>query len=116
MKEIQYIQQPTEYLCGQACVAMIANVSVDDVILVMNNDKATGKKDIERALEHYGIRQAKTMTKADNSTPLPPVCILKVLLPLQMNCIVKPKSSHIWNCMQTNTGRCLWFFFEQQSF
>ena len=29
MKEIQYIQQPTEYLCGQACVAMIANVSVE---------------------------------------------------------------------------------------
>ena len=82
MKEIQYIKQPTEYLCGQACVAMIAGVSVEDVIRVMNNnDKSTGKKDIERALEHYGIRQAKTMTKADNRTPLPPVCILKVLLP-----------------------------------
>ena len=81
MKEIQYIRQPNQYLCGQACVAMIAGVSVDEVIRVMNNDKATGKKDIEKALEHYGIRQAKTMTKADNSTPLPPVCILKVLLP-----------------------------------
>ena len=81
MKDIHYIQQPTEYLCGQACVAMIANVSVDDVIRVMNNDQATGKKDIERALDHYGIRQAKTMTKADNDTPLPSVCILKVLLP-----------------------------------
>ena len=81
MKEIHYIQQPTEYLCGQACVAMIANVSVDDVIRVMNNDQATGKKDIERALDHYGIRQAKTMTKVDNDTPLPLVCILKVLLP-----------------------------------
>ena len=81
MKEIHYIQQPTEYLCGQACVAMIANISVDDVIRVMNNDQATGKKDIERALDHYGIRQAKTMTKVDNDTPLPPVCILKVLLP-----------------------------------
>ena len=81
VKEIHYIQQPTEYLCGQACVAMIANVSVEDVIRVMNNDQATGKKDIERALDHYGIRQAKTMTKADNDTPLPPVCILKVLLP-----------------------------------
>ena len=81
MKEIKYIQQPTEYLCGQACVAMIAGVSVDDVIRVMNNDQATGKKDIERALDHYGIRQAKTMAKADNNTPLPPVCILKVLLP-----------------------------------
>ena len=81
MKEIQFIQQPTEYLCGQACVAMIADVSVDDVIRVMNNDQAPGKKDIERALDHYGIRQAKTMTKADNDTPLPPVCLLKVYLP-----------------------------------
>lgn len=81
MREIKYIKQPTEYLCGQACVAMIANVSVDDVIKVMNNDKGTGKKDIAKALEHYGITQAKTMTKADNSTSLPSVCILKVLLP-----------------------------------
>ena len=81
MKEIHYIQQPTEYLCGQACVAMIAGVSVDEVIRVMDNDQATGKKDIERALDYYGIKQAKTMTRADNSTPLPPVCILKVLLP-----------------------------------
>ena len=46
MKEIQYIAQPTEYLCGQACVAMIAGVSVDEVIRVMNNDQSTGKKDI----------------------------------------------------------------------
>ena len=68
MKDIRFIQQPTEYLCRQACVAMIANVSVDDVIRVMNNDQATGKKDIERALDHYGIRQAKTMKKADNDT------------------------------------------------
>jgi hypothetical protein len=44
MKEIRFISQPAEYLCGQACVAMIANVSVDEVIRVMNNDKATGKK------------------------------------------------------------------------
>ena len=60
---------------------MIANVSVDEVIRVMNNNQSTGKKEIEKALAYYGIRQAKTMTKADNSTPLPPVCILKVLLP-----------------------------------
>jgi len=73
VKEIHYIKQPTEYLCGQACVAMIANVSVDEVIRIMKHDHATGKKDIEKALEHYGIKQAKTMTKADNNTPLPPV-------------------------------------------
>ena len=66
VKEIRYVQQPAESLCGQACVAMIADVSVDEVIRAMDNDQATGKKDIERALAHYGIQQAKTMTKADN--------------------------------------------------
>ena len=81
MKEIRYIKQPTEYLCGQACVAMIADVSINEVIRVMNNDKSTGKKDIERALDYFGIAQAKTMTKADKDTPLPAACILKVLLP-----------------------------------
>lgn len=81
MKEINYIKQPTDYLCGQACVAMLAGVTVEEVIAVMQNDKGTGKKDIERALNHYGIKQAKTMTKADNASVLPKVCILKVLLP-----------------------------------
>ncbi len=81
MKEIKYIKQPTEYLCGQACVAMLAGVVVEEVVSVMENDKGTGKKDIEKALKYYGISQAKTMTKADNHSVLPKVCILKVLLP-----------------------------------
>ena len=75
------MKQPTGYLCGQACVAMLANVSVDEVIKLMNNDKGTSKKEIADALKHYGIKQAKTMTKADNKTPLPDTCILKLLLP-----------------------------------
>ena len=49
---IQYIKQPTEYLCGQACVAMLANVSVDEVIKVINNDKGTGKKNLQ---PHWSI-------------------------------------------------------------
>lgn len=81
MKKINYIKQPTDYLCGQACVAMLAGVTVEEVVSVMKNDKGTGKKDIEKALNYYGISQAKTMTKADNSSVLPKVCILKVLLP-----------------------------------
>lgn len=81
MKKINYIKQPTDYLCGQACVAMLAGVTVEEVVSVMKNDKGTGKKDIEKALNYYGISQAKTLTKADNSSVLPKVCILKVLLP-----------------------------------
>lgn len=81
IRTIKYIKQPTEYLCGQACVAMLADVTIEEVVSVMQTDKGTGKKDIEKALSFYGISQAKTMTKADNSSVLPKVCILKVLLP-----------------------------------
>ena len=81
MRKINYIKQPTDYLCGQTCVAMLSGVTVADVVSVMKNDKGTGKKDIEKALNYYGISQAKTMTRADNSSVLPKVCILKVLLP-----------------------------------
>ncbi len=81
MKKINYIKQPTEFLCGQACVAMLAGVTVEEVVSVMQNDKGTGKKDIEKALNYYGIEQAKTMKKADNFSVLPKACILKVLLP-----------------------------------
>ena len=28
MKKINYIKQPTDYLCGQACVAKLADVTV----------------------------------------------------------------------------------------
>ena len=57
MKTIDYIKQPTEYLCGQACVAMLAGVTVEEVVSVMKNNKGTGKKDIENALNYYGIQK-----------------------------------------------------------
>ncbi len=47
LKKITYIKQPTEYLCGQTCVAMLAGVTVGEVVAVMKNDKGAGKKDIE---------------------------------------------------------------------
>lgn len=41
MKKIDYIKQPTEYLCGQACVAMLVGATVEEVVAVMKNDKGT---------------------------------------------------------------------------
>ena len=79
--EIKYLKQPTEYLCGQACVAMVAGVTVDDVINILQNDKGTSKKELSTALTHYGISHAKTMVKVDANTILPEKCLLKLLLP-----------------------------------
>ena len=59
MREISYIKQPTEYLCGQTCVAMIANASVDDVIRVMGTDKGTGKRTLKKLWLIMGLCRQK---------------------------------------------------------
>jgi len=79
---INYIKQPTEYLCGQAVVAMLADVSVEEIIFVMQNDKGTATAEIRNALKYYGL---KTVTNArlkyTDETRLPECCILSLKLP-----------------------------------
>lgn len=36
MKEIRYVKQPNAYWCGQACVAMLAGVPVEEVVSILS--------------------------------------------------------------------------------
>ncbi len=79
---IRYLKQSTGYLCGQAVIAMLAGVSVDEVINVMQNDKGTPTNLMSDALHYYGLQTAtKTRIKYITGTPLPDCCILSLLLP-----------------------------------
>ena len=79
---IEYIKEPTGYLCGQSVVAMLAGVSVDEVIEVMETDKGTDTPTIRDALKWYGLKTAtKARLKYNPGTALPECCILSVLLP-----------------------------------
>jgi len=79
---IRYIKQPTGYLCGQAVIAMLADVTVDGVIAVMQNDKGTSTPMMREALRYYGIQTAtKARLKYTENAVLPDCCILSVKLP-----------------------------------
>ena len=54
IESINFIKQPTEYLCGQAVIAMLAKVSVDEVISVMQNDKGTSTQELRDVLKGMG--------------------------------------------------------------
>jgi len=77
---IRFLEQPTEYLCGQAVIAMLAGVSVDEVIGIMQNDKGTSTPLMRAALKHYGIKTAKRIPYAEG-VALPECCILSLKLP-----------------------------------
>ncbi len=78
---ISYIKEPTGSLCGQTCVAMLAGVSVDDVIDVMGTHEGTVKQDLKKALDYYGIAYAPKSTKFNADTSLPELCIIRMKLP-----------------------------------
>jgi hypothetical protein len=79
--KITYIKEPTGYLCGQSCVAMLAEVSVDEVIGIIGTDKGTNKQDLKKALDYYGISYAPKSTKYDSTVPLPNLCVIRMKLP-----------------------------------
>ena len=78
---INYVKEPTGYLCGQSCVAMLASASVDEVIDIMGTDKGTNLEHIKTALEYYGIKHEKSLTKYKEGITLPNICILELQLP-----------------------------------
>jgi RimJ/RimL family protein N-acetyltransferase len=78
---IQYIKEPTGFLCGQSVVAMLANVTVNEVIQVMQTDKGTSLQNIKEALLYYGIKDSKSRIKYTLDTVLPDLCILSLQLP-----------------------------------
>lgn len=52
---MELIMQPTCFTYGQACIAMIAGKSVDEVIKDMKTDKATSIGQLIELLDFYGL-------------------------------------------------------------
>lgn len=72
-------KQPTDFTCGQTCVAFIVGVSVDEVIAVMGKSGLTGGTDLKRALKAYNVPHGDRLVRITNKTQKPDYCIVKVL-------------------------------------
>lgn len=55
---MELMMQPNFSTCGQACIAMIAGKSVEEVIKDMKTDGATSIGQLIEILDVYGIRHA----------------------------------------------------------
>jgi hypothetical protein len=64
-----------EGLCGQACVAMLAEVPIEEVITLMKTKTSLSK--VMEALDYYGIRYSDKMVyKLKKDQKLPKCCII----------------------------------------
>lgn len=68
---MELIMQPTFSTCGQACIAMIAGKSVEEVIKDMKTDGAASIGQLIEILDFYGIKHAEKNKRISKKNPVP---------------------------------------------
>jgi len=76
---IKHLQQ-SEFSnqCGQACVAMILNVSIERAVELIQKKGSTQTKDIARVLNQNGFDCDLRLTRISKKHQIPDFCILKI--------------------------------------
>jgi len=76
---MKLIRQPEgSSLCGQACVATIAGVSLAESIAAFGTKGKTGTKQVVKALQSLGIKCGDRLVKLTKENRKPHVCIVKL--------------------------------------
>ncbi len=81
MNKPTYIKEPTPLQCGQAVLAMLASVSVNDIVTLLNNERETTLKEMFFTLDYYGIKYDKNRKEVKNKQGLPKIAILSLETP-----------------------------------
>ncbi len=72
---IELVAQTKKGLCGQATVAMISGVSIEEVINLMDSQSSMSK--VIEALDYFGIAHSSKMVyRVKENTKLPKCCIV----------------------------------------
>ena len=75
----QLFQPGGSKLCGQTCVAMIADVSIEKAIELVGHGHRTRTKEIVKALRKAGVECKGGLVKISSKNRLPETCLVNVL-------------------------------------
>ncbi len=73
--------EPTPLQCGQAVIAMLADVSVKEVIDIVGTDRETNLKDMKNALNAFKIGYNPERKEISDKNKLPEIAILSLQTP-----------------------------------
>ena len=78
---IQYIHEPTELQCGQAVLAMVTGLTVEQVCRELGNDRETNLRDMKSFLRSHGVWVAEERIQVMRKEELPAFCLLSLETP-----------------------------------
>lgn len=80
-ENIKHIYEPNPLACGQAVLAMLTGVCVEEIINQVGTSKETKLKDMFSCLEYYGIKYNAQRVAVQEKKELPETCILSLETP-----------------------------------
>lgn len=79
---ISYVSQPNHLMCGQACIAMLTGIDIEDVAKVMGTRGSTSIGQIIAALDYYNIKHGEKNIRLSKKNPhYSEISILTVHMP-----------------------------------
>ena len=76
-----HIFEPTPLQCGQAVIAMLADVSVKEVISIVGTERETTLKDMKNALNAFKIGFNPERKEISDKNKLPEIAMLSLQTP-----------------------------------
>lgn len=81
MKNIEYIHEPTDLQCGQAVLAMVTGIPVEEVCRILGNDRETTLREMKDFFRSRGIGIADERIPVSEKSQLPELCLLSLETP-----------------------------------
>ncbi len=81
VENVKHIYEPNPLACGQAVLAMLSGVSVEEIFKLVNTEKETTLKDMMLALKALGISFKEQRVEVKNKEDLPRVALLSLETP-----------------------------------
>ena len=78
---VEYIHEPDDLQCGQAVLAMITGVSVEQVGRELGNYRETTLKEMKSFLRSHGMQISDKRIQITEKQELPDLCILSLETP-----------------------------------
>jgi len=82
MKEkFRYICEPTDLQCGQAVLAMLLDVSVENICKELNNERETTFREMKQTLAKHGVKLSDERKQAFKKEELSEIALLSLETP-----------------------------------
>ncbi len=81
VSEVKHIYEPNPLACGQAVLAMLSGLNVEEIIKLVKTEKETTLKDMKAALKSLGISFKENKVEVKSKNELPRVALLSLETP-----------------------------------